>query len=454
MRKRRQLPGLRRQGGIIAVLTAISLLAILGMAGLALDGGHTMISKTRLQNVADAAALSSAKTLMMTQNDVVEAEVEAFAMFADAANDLGHNEINDSYVNGQLDVTVEFSKALIPFTPGTTPANYVRVTATDFAMPTTLMQVMGVNSIDVAVSAVAGPSVSLGKTCNIAPLMVCADPSSIDGSGNLIDDFAGYEAGKVTVLKSGSANQAMEKGNFQLIRLEDAQGGDDIREALAGTYSGCIETEAEAPIETEPGNTVGAVRQGLNTRFGEYQGPMGQGGAEAYPPDTITTQSVGEFTYEDAIIDGEEVKAVYYDGDLVQYAEVTNWESPQGYSTTYYAPHVGGIDGDGNIVDDGGIFDFEDYRQAPESTTGVSGRRVIAMPVGQCGSETGQSQLPYLTSLCFFMLQSVSNGPDPDIFGQFIPYGCPVTGVAGPEPVDKPGPYVIQLYKDASRTES
>lgn len=444
-----------KQRGVIAVLTAISLLAILGMAGLALDGGHTMISKTRLQNVVDAAALSAAKTLMDSSNDVVEAEAEAYAMFADAANDLGHSEINDSYTSGDLSVSVAFSNTLIPFAPGTTPANYVRVTVLDFTMPTTLMQVMGVNSIDVEVSAVAGPSVALGETCNIAPMMVCADPDTIDASGNLTDDFAGFEPGKVEVLKAGNANQAMEKGNFQLIRLADAQGGDDVRDAFAGAYPGCLETDGDALIETEPGNTVGAMRQGLNTRFGEYQGPMAQGGADAYPPDTVTTQSAGEFTYDDAIIDGQEVEAVYYNGDLVEYAAVNDWQSPlDGYSTTYYAPHVGDVDSEGGIIDDGGIFDFEDYRDAPEATTGVAGRRVIAMPVGQCGSESGQSQVPYLTSLCFFMLQSVSNGPNADVFGQFIPYGCPVKGVPGAEPINTPGPYIIQLYKDETRTES
>ena len=51
----------RKQDGVVAVLVLVSLIAMLGMVGLALDGGHGMLNKSRLQNVTDAAALASAK---------------------------------------------------------------------------------------------------------------------------------------------------------------------------------------------------------------------------------------------------------------------------------------------------------------------------------------------------------------------------------------------------------
>ena len=57
----------RRQEGSVSVLMVIALAAMDMMAALALDGGHMMLNKTRLQNAVDAAALSGAKTLSQVE---------------------------------------------------------------------------------------------------------------------------------------------------------------------------------------------------------------------------------------------------------------------------------------------------------------------------------------------------------------------------------------------------
>ncbi|BBN56859.1 hypothetical protein TRE132_49840 [Pseudomonas chlororaphis subsp. aurantiaca] len=53
----------RQQRGAMLVLVVIALAAMLLMGALALDGGHMLVNKSRLQNAVDAAALSGAKTL-------------------------------------------------------------------------------------------------------------------------------------------------------------------------------------------------------------------------------------------------------------------------------------------------------------------------------------------------------------------------------------------------------
>lgn len=418
-----------RQRGVILILVVIGMLSMIGLAGLALDGGHTMVSKTRLQNVADAAALSAAKTLDVTGNDVTLATAEAYAMFADAANDSGNAEINAAYTSNSMTVTVEFSNTLVPFVPGTVPADYVRVTANNLEVPNSLMSAFGVDETIVSTSAVAGPSVSLGRICNVAPMMVCGD----DAAGA---PYYGFTPNEITVLKAGSANQTMVKGNFQLVRLGDNTGAADIRRAMAGDYDSCIDApQGEDPtiIETEPGNTVGPVAQGLNTRFGIYQGPMG-GSQSIYPPDVNDNVSAHDLETVDVDTDGDgqdDDFEVHYNGAEVTYA----------------------ADGTPNISYHYDTYDNDNSHEWP-APVGKEGRRVIAIPVGDCGGEQGQSQLEYLTTLCYFLLQDVAQGPDPDVFGQFIPDGCPVTGNAGPTPTTGPGPYVIQLYKDSTRVES
>ena len=56
-----------RQRGIVAVMVAIGLLALLAMVGLALDSGHAVLNKSRLQNTVDASALAAAKVLDSTR---------------------------------------------------------------------------------------------------------------------------------------------------------------------------------------------------------------------------------------------------------------------------------------------------------------------------------------------------------------------------------------------------
>src|SRR5262249_60427261 len=59
------------------------------------------------------------------------------------------------------------------------------------------------------------------------------------------------------------------------------------RENLAGGYPGCASTGNN--VQTQTGNETGPTSQGINTRFGDYTGPMG-GTESQYPPDVLTTQ--------------------------------------------------------------------------------------------------------------------------------------------------------------------
>ena len=55
---------IRRTEGSVAIITAIGLVAFLGMVSLAIDMGHLYTVRNELQNVADAAALAAANALI------------------------------------------------------------------------------------------------------------------------------------------------------------------------------------------------------------------------------------------------------------------------------------------------------------------------------------------------------------------------------------------------------
>jgi hypothetical protein len=402
-------------------LFAIGLVVMLGMVGLALDGGHGLLNKTRLQNTVDAAALSAAKTLDQT-SDTILATAEALQAFSQNAADPGNDEIAASYAGGELSVAVAFSATLHPFVSGSAPAQYVRVTATNLRLPGWFIPVMGVNEKIVGASAVAGPSPVINTACNLAPMMVCGDPTA-PPSANF-----GYALGEPDVLKTSTNSSDVGPGNFQLIRLGGGQGAADVREAMAGNYAGCLTTGDSIP--TEPGNTVGPVVQGLNTRFGEYLGPMG-GTQSQYPPDVVTTEPTPRLSYDD------DTDTIYYGSEVVD-----GPPDPSYYDNSLYEADVSG----GNYT----------YLPTESGGTGAFGRRTLAVPVGDCTSTTnGQGDVPLLGFLCYHLIQSAEQkGNESHVYGQFKDTGCPITGRPGPNPGTGPGPYIIQLYKDETQEAS
>lgn len=380
------------QKGMVLPILAVGMLILIGVAGLALDMGHAFLNRTRLQNALDAAALSGAVTLDR-QRDTVQAS-------ADALNTFNLNAALDMDNPGLVPV-IEFSDTLIPFVPGGSDPRYVRVTVDSFQEPMWFAQVLpGVGTTkDVGGSAVAGPSPSLDEICDIAPIMVCGDPSADTDCGD--GDCFGYTfdptSTEETVLKTGSGSDwEVGPGNFQLIRLDDSKGGADVRENLAGSFENCI--RSTEPVETEPGNTVGPVAQGINTRFGIYNGPFNQDDRDIYKPDLVSDLHAPDYYYSD-------YKAAY---------DSTSYDNPDGEAE----------------------------------------RRVVAVPIGDCnGTVNGQGSVPILGLGCFFLTQPAEQNGDQRIYGQFVS-GCRASGVPGPDPVTGPGPYIIQLYKDPDSVDT
>ena len=388
----------RPQRGIILPLMAVSILVLLGIAGLVVDLGQAYARKSELQNVLDAAALSGAKVL----NDTGSA-----AQTQSAAVATYNRNMPAVFLTGESLPLVELSNTYSPFVPGGTEPRYVRVRVDQVQFATWFAHVLpGVGDVlTVGGSALAGPSPPLGtdpdsEICGIVPMMVCGDPDA---------EHFGYSVdAEEEVLKSGADSDGSEvgPGNFQLIALDCGTGGDCVRDGLAGEYDACT-SEGES-VTTEPGNTVGPVFQGLNTRFGMYNGPIGSDDAK---PDTVT----------------------YYD----------------------YGPGSGE-----------NFFWHEDYqeRQANEAQhdypepTGVPNRRMLAVPIGDCSTTTeGRGEVDVLGVGCFFLTRPAGQYGQQEIYGQFVTE-CSAGGTAAAEPTTDPVSgstlHKIVLYKDPDSDDS
>lgn len=405
------------QRGVAMPLVVVGLLAILAVAGMSLDSSHALANKTRLQNSVDAAALAAAKVISLP-GTTAQATAAANNLLGQNAGGPGNHVFSDSYDAGEIAVTVEFSETLNPFTPGALQGPYVRVIAQNFNIQTTLSKVLGIDDIPVAASAVAGPSPTI-DICDIAPIVVCADDVS--------DPYFGFEQGELRMLDNeAGSHEDIGPGNYQYLRLDCPSGGGAacLRQKMAGGDDQC--TATGGTVETEPGQNQGPVRQGFNTRFGEYGGGLNPA---AYPPDVVVTapSPALDWTTNQS---GEDI--IRQGGNEVQFGDDINYSYADYVNDSQNGPH-----------------DFP-------PPAGAYGRRIMAFPVAHCsGGASGQSTLEVAGFACFFMLQPLAGGGGNTvrIFGQFVD-SCLSSGVPGPDPNDAQGPFRIQLYKDPDSGDS
>ncbi|MDH4565901.1 pilus assembly protein [Pseudomonas sp. BN414] len=443
----------RRQRGSVMALLAVAMLALVAMAALALDGGHMLANKTRLQNAVDAAALSGAKTLSQVQGSpdaarlAREAALDTLALNAAAA---GNRELATAVAaNTGFVVVTQSASVYGPFTvsgPVGSSPRYVRVSVPRYPLTGILwgaLELIGGVGTGKAVAAIATAGPSPTSPCDLAPVMVCGNNAAgqHDPANGL---YWGFRLGDLEVLKTAKNNTSdIGPGNFQL--LDFGSGGSTVRESLAG--GGTVCPNIGENVATKPGNTVGPSVQGLNTRFGDYQGA---GLSESsYPPDLVVDYN--------QLGNGKGALEPNLDTDVVNYLG-----SGGGQVSS---------DANGNLTSTGGasLFDYNDWRTRTAScvdnpsasgcrSNGVFERRMLKIVIGRCsGTDGGTASVPVLGFGCFFVLQPMDQqGGSAWLLGQFV-RECEGDDLPGPTPATEFGPQIIQLYKtyiDDSRTPS
>jgi Flp pilus assembly protein TadG len=421
----------RRQRGSVTVLMVIALAAIAMMAALALDGGHMLLNKTRLQNAVDAAALSGAKTLSQVTGSTSLASATRTAALNTLtlnANATGNSELATA-IGGSAGTfaVVELANSVYgPFSyPGPANATYVRVTVSSYRLTGffwSFVQALGTAGLGnkvVAAMATAGPSPT--SPCDLAPLMVCGDPTKYSPSTGV---FWGYHFGDLQDLKTGSGTtSAIGPGNFQL--LDFGSGGSTVRQDLAGGGSVCRSVGQN--VTTAPGNKVGPTSQGLNTRFGQYNGPVN---AAQYPPDLIVSYSTPVISWNSS---STPPRAEYKGQPVISNngTLTAGGKAVLGYND-WLASSAACVAGTGSGCQSGGVYE----------------RRMLKIVIGNCtGQNNGATSIPVLGFGCYFVVQPAgSTGSTSEIFGQFV-QECQGDNVPGPNPSGDAGPRIIQLYK-------
>jgi hypothetical protein len=399
----------RRERGATLVLVLVGMLALIAMAGLALDTAHVLLNKSRLQSALDAAALAGAKSLDQSASTAT-ATLAASSVFT--LNLAQYPELRNA-VGGGVTLVTAFSSTLNPFSPGTTPAKFVRTAIAGFTTQMSLISVLGIPSINVAGNAVAGPSPPIVSACNVVPVFMCGNPTQPPLYGYQVDQVVGLN--QVT-----GSTSAIGPGNYGLLSL-GGNGGSIVRNNLAGSYSSCVSTGPNVP--TEPGVAAGPVSQGINTRFNIYGAGLD---SATYPPDVINSAAHQTTLTTDG------------SGNILQGSTVVTTASQLSFNYANYSA----------------LLQSKSYDTQPvPNGTAAFGRRVLAVPLGDCtGAANGKNTVTVNGFACLFLLQQLPNGSNDEIYGQILSScdsgGKPGTGGG------TTGPHIIELYKSAGSPDS
>jgi Flp pilus assembly protein TadG len=272
----------KRKGerGSILATSAIGMLSVLLAACLAVDISRFYMAKAELQNAADAAAIAAVSGLNTGTLGITIATDRAVAAMNKydlnhtgvtfpRANVLFAKNLNGPYLS---ETSAQSQAASIRFVRVTTPASAVSVS---FAV-----SVLG-DTKNLTATATAGYSVPLNIVCNFLPVSV-------------IDYGTPITAGQTYTFRA-SPGSSVTPGNYQILAVA-GEGGKDVRIGLGSGVDKCASPGAVYAVDTKPGVTAGAVRQGLNTRFDEYQ--TSQVDPARMPPDTNIHQGT-DYKYDD-----------------------------------------------------------------------------------------------------------------------------------------------------------
>ncbi|HEU4765789.1 MAG TPA: pilus assembly protein TadG-related protein [Pyrinomonadaceae bacterium] len=264
----------KREKGSVLATSAIGMLAILLAVGLGIDISRFYLAKNELQNAADAAALAAVSALNTSALGITKAADRAVA----SMNKYDFNNTGVSFPRTNVTFANNLEGPYMSETAATSsPANirFVKVITPESAVPVSFaISVLG-SSKNLTASATAGFSVPLNEFCNFLPVSV-------------IDYGTPIMPGNTYTFRASSGT-SVTPGNYQILAVA-GEGGKDVRIGLGAGVDKCAAPGETYAVDTKPGVTAGAVRQGLNTRFDDYQ--TSQLDPALMPPDTNIKEDI------------------------------------------------------------------------------------------------------------------------------------------------------------------
>lgn len=250
------------QNGVAAIIVGISLLVLMGFAGLVIDTGRLFVTKTELQSAVDACALAGARFVNSPTVDQLE-----------IAESVGRSvgQLNKGVFQGESVViqTVDFSDQIdgsygMPASDADAlNTRYVRCVAAKPTIYNSFMQLFGFQTS--AVAAVAKASLVGGGTNCLLPVAMCL--AEKEGAPLAFVPGKWYE-GRIDA--SGGGATPID-GSFRWIKFPgDSNGASSFIDRLLA--DSCQQIGGDTQVNSEPGQ-MSSVDKAFNTKFGVYQNP-------------------------------------------------------------------------------------------------------------------------------------------------------------------------------------
>lgn len=368
----------RAERGSILATSALGMLSLLLAVGLGVDISHLYLAKNELQNAADAAALAAASGLNFSPSGITNATNRA-------VEEMNKYEFDNDQVVF-LPEHVRFAANLSDFNSGNGLSadqadnvgvveniRFVKVTTPTSPVSIAFVSMVVGSSLDLTANAVAGVSVPLTSPLGYLPVCVADE-----------DDVSTILPGNMYTFR-GDSQESISPGNYQVLAI-DGSGASDDRIGLASGVRNVV--GAGGIVDTKPGVSSGAIRQGINTRFDDYASQLDPA---MYPPDTNIKEGI---TY-------------------AQYLAGTPNQNPQ--------------------------------------HTGVHGRRVVIIPICKKSEfDNGRDEVRIDRFGAFFLRDKVQGGNGGDLQAEYIGVSIVVgSGVYDPGATPLPGPAITKpvLYR-------
>ena len=292
--------GPTRERGVVALVVGLTLSVLLGAIGLALDSGHLYLTKTELQNGADACALAASYELTGSPTIPAAAfsRAEAAGRTVARQNKMGFQgtPIADADISVRFGTGLSSGSAWTAAGAASPGTQFVRCTVTRANIAPWFMQVLGASPN--SVSALATATLSAARTTCAIPMALCVRP------GGTAPDF-GYVKGDWYGLDfAESGDNASYNGNFRWIDFDPSAttpgcsggGGQELACLMAGAgqcslpapQTGACTTSGNA--KASPGcvgqsGNISSMETAYNARFGLYKGGSGNPQLSTAAPD-------------------------------------------------------------------------------------------------------------------------------------------------------------------------
>ncbi|HKJ72312.1 MAG TPA: pilus assembly protein TadG-related protein [Gammaproteobacteria bacterium] len=274
-----------RQRGAILPMTAILIVVLLAMVGLALDYGRMAVWKGRLQNAVDGAALAAATELDARSDAIDRAEAAAKNMLKPQGVSLEDEDLditfyetigseNDPAGSGKVETT------------SPADAHYVQVAINEWPVNLIFIPILNLlpgdpvaSQEELNVRALAGRHFYM---CNYPPMMIC-NPYEAEGKSltQAVED-GDLKPGDMLILKYQSGQSSWGPGDFAFLLPSDEDGNFATGAKSLGEYLANPNRQGCTPrtVHTRTGSVQSWPVWGWNTRFDLYKGFS----AGDYPP--------------------------------------------------------------------------------------------------------------------------------------------------------------------------